>query len=121
MSGKRLIDSLTLPPRSEDEDFLNFIGANGPEIPDFRIKTIEDLLRDNTIAQVDKTGVLKCFAFVMERYSMTGIEPINGNTCVTVDGVYHCIKIHHDQTIDHVKVMPGKRSDYMKFQMKGSE
>ena len=106
-----------VPPRSEDENFLNFIGANGPEVPDFRLQTVEDVLRDNTIAQVEKTEVLKCYAFVMQRYTMTGKEPINGNTCVTVEGVYHCIKIHPDRTISHVKVMPGKRGDYIKLRM----
>lgn len=106
-------------PRSDDgQAFLNFCGANGPEIPDFRIKTIEDVLRDNTIIQEDKTSVLKCYAFVMQRYSLTGFEPINGNTSITVDDVYHCIKIHHDKTISHVKVMPGKPGDYVTFQLK---
>lgn len=29
------------------------------------------------------------------------------------DGVYRCIKIHPDQTITHVKVLTGKRDDYV--------
>ena len=101
---------------TENEDFENFINP-GLEAPDFRLETIEDVLRDNTIAQMEKEHVLKCYAFVMQRYTTTGIEPINGNTCVTVDGVYHCIKIHPDRTISHVKVMKGQRGDYMKIQI----
>tara|TARA_B100000925_G_scaffold291591_1_gene280253 strand:- start:3148 stop:3438 length:291 start_codon:yes stop_codon:yes gene_type:complete len=80
---------------------------------EFRLKTIEDIIRDETIESVEKLRVLKCYKYVKDRVEITGIEPFNGNTCVTVDGVYHCIKIHANKTISHVKVMYGQRGDYM--------
>jgi len=110
-----ILNNYTMSQRL-NKDFENFINQ-GPEVPDFRLETIEDVIRDNTIEQVEKEHVLKCYKFVKDRYELTGLEPINGNTCVTVDGVYHCIKIHPDKTISHVKVMEGQRGDYMKLQI----
>ena len=78
---------------------------------------IENILRNETIEKVEKLRVLKCYKYVKDRFDITGIEPFNGNTCVTVDGVYHCIKIHADKTITHVQVMSGQRQDYMTLGM----
>jgi hypothetical protein len=86
--------------------------------PKLRFGTIEDILRDPTIINAEKRSVLKCYKYVMHWVNVSGIEPINGNTCVTVDGLYRCIKIHANQTISHVKVLVGQRNDYVKFQMK---
>ena len=97
---------------SLNSDFTN---ENNPKL---RLQTLQDVIRDETIEKVEKRGVLDCYKHVMEWVNRSGSEPINGNVCVTVDGVYRCIKIHADQTISHVKVLPGKRDDYVKLQMK---
>ena len=86
--------------------------------PKLRLGTIEDILRDETIIKAEKRRVLDCYKYVQQWVEWSGIEPINGNTCVTVDGLYRCIKIHANQTISHVKVLAGQRDDYITFQMK---
>lgn len=92
----------------------NFTNENKPVL---RLKSIEDVLRDETIENVEKKRVLDCYKYVKTQYDITGLEPINGNTCVTVDGVYRCIKIHADTSISHMKVLPGQRDDYFTIQM----
>ena len=99
------ISNLSLPPPA-----LISTNENNPKL---RLHTMEDLLRDETIEKVEKRRVLDCYKYVMYWVDNSGVEPINGNTCVTVDGVYRCIKIHPDQTITHVKVLTGKRDDYV--------
>tara|TARA_B110000008_G_scaffold252138_1_gene266523 strand:+ start:901 stop:1227 length:327 start_codon:yes stop_codon:yes gene_type:complete len=83
-----------------------------------RIKTIEDILKDETISKAEKESVLKCYKYVSRSFNSSGIEPLNGNTMVTIDGQYHCIKIHIDRTISHVQQMKGSREDYYKIQLK---
>lgn len=103
------ISNLSLPPPA-----LISTNENNPPL---RLSTMADVLRDPTIINAEKRGVLDCYKHVMHWVNVSGVEPINGNTCVTVDGVYRCIKIHANQTISHVKVLPGKRDDYTKIQM----
>ena len=96
---------------------LNLSDFTNENEPMLRITTIEDVLRDETIEKVEKLRVLDCYKYVKYWVNISGIEPINGNTCVTVDGVYRCIKIHPDRTISHVKILPGQRDDYITLQM----
>jgi hypothetical protein len=85
--------------------------------PMLRLSTIEDILRDQTIINAEKAGVLKCYKYVKQWVEWSGDEPINGNTCITVDGVYRAIKIHANQTISHVKILTGQRNNYVKLQI----
>ena len=102
------ISNISLPP----PDFTN---ENNPKL---RLSTMADVLRDPTIINAEKRSVLECYKYVMHCVNVSGVEPINGNTCITVDGVFRAIKIHPDQTISHVKVLAGTRNDYVKYQMK---
>ena len=85
--------------------------------PKLRLSTVEDVLRDPTITTADKHRVLKCYKYVKQWVEWSGDEPINGNDCITVDGVFRAIKVHANQTISHVKVLTGQRNNYVKLQI----
>ena len=84
----------------------------------FRIKNLADVLRDKNIPKHEKMSVLKCYKFVKEYHEDTGIEPLQGNTCITVDGGYHHVKIHLNRTITYLQTLKGNSADYMKLGMK---
>lgn len=80
----------------------------------FRINNIDQVLRDESISKTDKNQVLKCYKYVKNSYDALGTEPFNGNTCITVDGGYHCVKVHADRTISYVRKMEAPEK-YYKF------
>ena len=76
----------------------------------FNISSIDSLIRHKDISQVDKTRSLKCLSYVRGRYSLTGIEPVNGHNPIQLEIYLIDIRILPDGHVKYCKSL-GKCSN----------
>ena len=81
----------------------NFNNIEKEVIDTFNINNIEDLIRNDKISKNDKRRCLECFAYVRERYKLTGIEPLNGHNTIQLEKYAISIRILPNGIIKYCK------------------
>lgn len=81
----------------------NFNSIEKEVIDKFNINNIEDLIRNEKISKNDKQRCLKCFAYVLERYELMGIEPFNGHNVIQLEKYAISIRILPNGIIKYCK------------------
>lgn len=81
----------------------NFNSIEKEVIDKFNIDNIEDLIRNEKISKNDKQRCLKCFAYVRQRYELTGIEPFNGHNVIQLEKYGISIRILPNGIIKYCK------------------
>ena len=81
----------------------NFSKDEKEVIDKFNINNIEDLIRNEKISKNDKQRCLKCFAYVRDRYELTGIEPFNGHNVIQLEKYAISIRILPNGIIKYCK------------------
>ena len=67
-----------------------------------KILSLENLLRCDGLNLVEQVRALKCYKYVMQRYELTGIEPFNGTSTITIGKYMFLIKISIDRSIKYI-------------------
>jgi hypothetical protein len=88
----------------------NFTEDEKRVIDKFNISSIDSLIRNKDISQVDKTRSLKCLSYVRGKYSLTGIEPCNGHNPIQLEKYLIDIRIQPDGHVKYCKSL-GQRSN----------
>lgn len=63
------------------------------------IKSLEDLLRCDSVSSRDKKRALECYQYVCKRNTIMGLEPFNGNTTVQFGKYLLVIRISADKVV----------------------
>jgi len=87
-------------------------------IKEYKIQSLEELLRSEKISAYDKSRALTCYKYVRDRNELMGIEPFNGNRMIQFGKYLLVIRIADDKSITFIQSCGIKtHDDYHTIQM----